>query len=84
MAKKPIAAVEMESTLVSDPDVPGLVRPSAAVSNDVTVQFASEGWKFELLADGTLFVSMWRGDRMVSHVLFDKDSRQALAALLAG
>jgi len=83
MAKKTIAAVsETEETLVSDPDMPGLVRPTSPVIDEMTVQSASEGWKFELLADGTLFISQWRGDRMVSHTLLDKDSKQALAALL--
>ena len=64
--------------LVTDADVPGLVVPSSAVAK--TVEIGDHC--FEMLEDGTVFVSQWRGDSMVSHALFELEDVAALRGLL--
>lgn len=66
--------------LITDPDVPGLVRPSSKAVRERRVG----NWIFQSLADGTLFVSHWRGENMVGHELFSEEEAALILGVLAG
>jgi hypothetical protein len=70
----------MADALIADPDVPGLVRPSAKVVRDVRIGT----WRFQMLKDGTMFMSHWAGadnERMVSHELFSAEDAAKIAGV---
>jgi hypothetical protein len=68
--------------IVADETVPGLYKPSEKVVG--TARMGAR--KYELLADGCLFLSEWRGaletERMVSHTLLSAGDVKALTRLL--
>ena len=65
--------------LVADPDVPGLVVPSATVTGSLV----AADLRFERLEDGSLFVSQWSGGMMVGSRLLEVAEVAALCALCA-
>jgi len=73
-----LLAAHRGDRLMDDPDVPGLVHPVDRVDQEVVVG----DWKFQRLSDGTVLVSCWRGDRMVTHTLFEVDEVAAIAAVV--
>lgn len=66
--------------LITDPDVPGLVRATSKVAREVRVG----NWLFQSLVDGTLFVTHWRGENMVGHELFSAEEAEKILGVLAG